>query len=308
MSQVPDHPTSASRHPGSGHHTGHGAGHGAGHDSGAHAGHDSAGLAELLDLDAAVLQSYWAEVTAWVRRLGAGTPRRRILDLGAGTGTGTIALAQRFGSAHVVALDVSEEMLARVRVKALDLGLAERVRTVQADLDTSWPELDPVDLVWASMSLHEMADPDRVLEAVRAVLRPGGLLAVAEMDDHLRFLPDDIGIGHPGFEARCLAVVAETSAHTVPFGTDWAPRLERAGFGVVDTRTFDLEQTAPPLGATGRYAHGWYQRVRSAAASGLSAEDRSTLDTLLGTGPAGLLRRDDLHVRGTRTAWVAAAP
>lgn len=276
------------------------------HAHGTHSGHDPADLAELLDLDAAVLHSYWAEVTAWVRRLSAGTPRRRILDLGAGTGTGTIALAQRFGSAQVVALDVSEEMLTRVRGKALDLGLAERVRTLRVDLNAGWPEIEAVDLVWASMSLHELADPDRMLKRACTSLRPGGLIAVAEMDAHLRFLPDDIGLGVPGLETRCLAAVSEVSRHEVPFGSDWAPRLERAGFSVQDTRTFDIELSPPHASATGRYAHGWFRRVRSAVDGRVSKDDLATLDTLLDSqAPDGLLHRGDLLVRGSRTAWVA---
>lgn len=98
-----------------------------------------------------------------VRRLGAGTTRRRIPDLGAGIGTGTTALAQRFGSARVTALDVSEQMLTRVRAKALDLGLAERVRTLRAHLGPglardrgSRPRL-------GLDGLHELADPEGLL-------------------------------------------------------------------------------------------------------------------------------------------------
>jgi SAM-dependent methyltransferase len=282
-----------------------------GHDGSGHngSGHDGAELAELLDLDAVVLSSYWAEVTAWVRRLGGGTPRRRILDLGAGTGTGTIALAQRFGSARVTAVDVSADMLARVRVKALDLGLAERVRTLCVDLDQGWPDIEEVDLVWASMALHELADPRRLLAQAHAALRPGGLIAVAEMDAHLRFLPDDLGRGRPGLEARCLAAVTEVSRHAMPFGTDWAPALEGSGFEVVDSRTFAIELTPPHRSATGRYAQGWFRRVRAAVEGRVGAEDLATLDTLLDPlSPEGLLHRGDLVVRGSRTAWVAGRP
>ncbi len=54
-----------------------------------------------------------------------------------------------------------------------------------------------------------MSDPDRVLADVFATIRPGGLLVVAEMESFPRFLPDDIGFGHPGLEARCHAAAAE---------------------------------------------------------------------------------------------------
>src|SRR5689334_1586600 len=134
---------------------------------------DSAAMAELLDLDAEVMHSYLSEVTAWVQET-AGAPCRRILDLGSGTGAGALALAQRFPEAEVIAVDLSESMLDRLRHKARDLGVADRIRTVQADLDATWPAVGTVDLAWASNSLHHTADPGRVLTEVLAALRPGG--------------------------------------------------------------------------------------------------------------------------------------
>ena len=112
------------------------------------------------------------------------------MDLGCGTGAGALALAQRFGGADVTAVDVSASMLGRLQAKARERGLAGRIRTLQADLDAGWPAVGLVDLVWASNSLHHVEDPDQVLAGAFAALRPGGLLAVAEMDSFPRFLPD----------------------------------------------------------------------------------------------------------------------
>jgi hypothetical protein len=60
--------------------------------------------------------------------------------------------------AEVVAVDVSEQMLEHLRHKARALGVADRIRTVQADLNQPWPALGPADLMWAAASLHHMAD------------------------------------------------------------------------------------------------------------------------------------------------------
>ncbi|WP_107451815.1 methyltransferase domain-containing protein, partial [Actinacidiphila rubida] len=94
----------------------------------------------------------------------------RVVDLGCGTGAGTLALLARFPDAEVTAVDFSPAHLNRLREKAAERGVAGRVRTVRADLDAGWPDLGRPDLVWASASLHHMADPDRTLQRIRDVL------------------------------------------------------------------------------------------------------------------------------------------
>jgi SAM-dependent methyltransferase len=267
-------------------------------------------MAGLLDLDAEVLHSYLSEVTAWVLALAAELPCRRILDLGSGTGTGAIALAQRARGADVIALDKSPQLLARCMAKARDLGVADRIRIVQADLDAPWPAVGIIDLAWASNSLHHLADPDRVLAAVFAVLRPGGLLAVTEMDSFPRFLPDDACPGRPGLEARCHAALAEARADEIPhLGADWGARLRRAGFAIEAERTFAIHLTAPLDPAAGRYAQAALRRIRSGLDGKISAGDLAALDVLVdGDGPASVLRRDDIAIRTSRTVSVARRP
>src|SRR5450755_3905655 len=271
---------------------------------------DEAAMAELLDLDAEVLHSYLSEVTAWIHELAADLPARRILDLGSGTGTGAFALLRLFEGADAIALDISAQLLHRLRGKASGLGVADRVRTVQADLDAAWPAIDTVDLVWASSSLHHMADPDRVLTKVFAALRPGGLLAVAEMDSFPRFLPDDLGLGRPGLEARCHAALAEGRAAEVPqLGSDWGSRLSKAGFTIEAARPFAINLTPPLPAAAGRYAAVSLRRIRSSLDGQMSNDDLAALDTIIDSdGPDGVLQRDDLAVRTARTVWVARRP
>jgi len=279
------------------------------HDQHHSAADTDVAMAELLDLDAEVLHSYLSEVTAWIRRLAADPPPRRILDLGSGTGAGAFALLERFDQADVIAVDVSAEMLRRLSSKARVLGVAGRIRTVQADLDT-WPAIDAVDLVWASSSLHHMADPDRVLAGVFGTLRPGGLLVVAEMVSFPRFLPDDLGLGRPGLEARCHAALAERQAGELPYrGSDWGPRLSQAGFTIDAERPFVIDLAAPLPAASGRYAQATLRRIRSGLDGRISTDDLAALETLIDSaGPDGVLRRADLTVRTARTVWAARRP
>jgi SAM-dependent methyltransferase len=257
-------------------------------------------LAEILDLDADVLHEHHHEVITWIASQVPG--RARVIDLGAGTGTGTLALARQLTDAEVVAVDVSEPMLEHIQRKALALGVADRVRAVQADLDGPWPALGPADLVWAAKSLHHVADPARALSQARTTLRPGGVLAVTEIGSFPRFLPDQAGAA---LEERCHAALADIRAEAgMHMAEDWGARLAEAGFTVEAERHYDIVLPPPPTTAARRYAQVSLQRARHGLDGRLSASDLTALDAAV----AGLPGRDDLTVRTSRTVWLARRP
>jgi SAM-dependent methyltransferase len=257
-------------------------------------------LAEQLDLDADVLHEYHRDVMTWVASLIPGRPR--IVDLGAGTGTASLALARQLPDAAVIAVDVSESMLEHIQHKAQALGLADRVRTVQADLDQPWPAVGPADLVWAANSLHHVADPARALRKAFGTLRPGGLLVVAEIGSFPRFLADPAGAA---LEERCHAALAGVRAEAgMHMDEDWGVRLAEASFTVEAERPFDIALRPPLPAAARRYAQVSLQRVRHGLDGRLAASDLAALDAAV----AGVLARDDLTVRTSRTVWLARRP
>ncbi|MEW2351721.1 class I SAM-dependent methyltransferase [Streptomyces sp. NPDC006684] len=259
----------------------------------------SADQAEILDLDAEVLASHIASLTDWLPLTAA---PRHIVDLGSGTGAGTFALLARFPEAHVTAVDSSAPHLQRLREKACAAGLDGRVRTVHADLDAAaWPDLGAPDLVWASASMHHMADPDQALRHVRALLAPDGLFALLELSGFPRFMP-------PGEEAaleeRAHTASDRFHAEHVPHrGAAWGPKLTAAGFGIAGERTLDVRIEAPENPAIARYALAGLTRLRTTVAETLSPEDLRALDTLI--APENLTRRRDLTARTTRQIWAA---
>jgi SAM-dependent methyltransferase len=272
--------------------------HDASHDAGHDAGHGHA-FADMLDLDAEVLHDHHHEVIAWAGSLVGAGPR--IVDLGAGTGTGTLALARHLPDAHLTAVDLDADLLARVDRRAADAGVADRVRTVRADLDGDWPDLGPVDLVWASASMHHLADPARTLAQVHAVLRPGGAILITELDSFPRFLTDPAGVA---LEDRCHAELARRRLeHGMHMGLNWGTLLKAAGFEVESERRFDIE-LRPPLPAQAvRYARVSLQRMRHGLADHLGPDDLDALDRLSTT-----VVESDLTVRTVRTAWAARRP
>lgn len=270
--------------------------------------HDSDGHAEILDLDAEVLADHLAGITAW---LPLQAPPRRVVDLGCGTGAGTFALLDRFPDARVTAVDASPRHLERLTAKARERGLEERVQVIPADLDApDWPGLGTPDLVWASASMHHLADPGRALRAVHDALAPGGLFAVVELAGFPRFLPPGAPSDRPGLEERCHAAREGLHAERVPHrGADWGRLLADAGFTPAGTRTLTVHVGAAEHPAVGAYALGSLRRLRHGAAGSLSPEDLAALDRLLDTdGPHSLLRRDDLAVRTERSVWAARRP
>ncbi|MFC8074549.1 class I SAM-dependent methyltransferase [Streptomyces sp. NPDC057307] len=269
---------------------------------GDHGDHDD--QSEILDLDAEVLAEHIASITAW---LPVKADPRRIVDLGCGTGAGTLALLKRFPQAEVTAVDTSTSHLNRLRHKAEAAGLADRVRTVQADLDGDWPNLGTPELVWASASMHHMADPDRTLRQVHDTLAPDGLFAVVELASFPRFLPEGAPADRPGLEERCHAAIDHHHSEHLPHrGADWGPKLAAAGFTVEGERTITVNLGPPHTEAVGRYALSSLTRMRGGIAEDLAPEDLAALDRLLDTeSPHSIARRDDLTVRTERTVWAA---
>jgi len=291
-------------------HTSHTVGGARQHAHAASAGSPDEAMTVLLDLDGEVLHDYWSAALDWAASAAgalAAARTGRVLDLGAGTGTGALGLAERFPRAEVIALDVEPGSLARVRDKARERGLDGRVRALEHDLDAGWPDLGPLDLTWASMSLHHMADPGRVLADALNATRPGGLIAVAEFAEQFRFLPSGAGPGAPGFEERIADQLGRAHAEELPtLGSAWAPRLADAGWEVAGERAFAIDLDPPAHPRAADYARTWFTRLSEGFADRLKPVGRATLSELL-TDP-GALAGQRLHIRGTRTVTLGRRP
>jgi ubiquinone/menaquinone biosynthesis C-methylase UbiE len=107
-------------------------------------------------------------------------PNDDCVDLGAGTGFVTTALAPQVSS--VLAVDISPAMAKSLAEHAAEAGL-RNVRTEVADLVELRLPPASADLIVTSYALHHLRDPDKralVAETARW-LRPGGRLVIADM-------------------------------------------------------------------------------------------------------------------------------
>jgi demethylmenaquinone methyltransferase/2-methoxy-6-polyprenyl-1,4-benzoquinol methylase len=107
----------------------------------------------------------------------AAAPHRgqRILDLAAGTGASSVALAR--SGATVVAADFSPGMIAEGRRRH---GGIPNLSFVQADATDLPFENDEFDTVTMSFGLRNVNEPKKALAELLRVTRPGGRLVVCE--------------------------------------------------------------------------------------------------------------------------------
>lgn len=98
-----------------------------------------------------------------------------MLDVGGGDGIDAIALA-RVGH-DVTVLDFSEPLLAAAGQSAYRCGVADRVRTIHADLDDGVAQGD-FDVVLCHNMLQYRADPVATVAQLVALVRGGGLLSL----------------------------------------------------------------------------------------------------------------------------------
>jgi S-adenosylmethionine-diacylgycerolhomoserine-N-methlytransferase len=107
-------------------------------------------------------------------------PGARAVDMGGGTGSNFECLGERLRLFHSVAIvDLSPSLLAVARQRIERNGW-DNVTTVLADATTYEPEGGPVDVVTFSYSLTMIPDWFRAIDHAHAILKPGGLVGVAD--------------------------------------------------------------------------------------------------------------------------------
>jgi SAM-dependent methyltransferase len=270
-----------------------------------HLGEDDwAAMAAHAEVEGESLLGFVTESVTWAAELRGpdAPPIGRILDIGSGPGVGTCELARLFPQAQVVAVDGSPAMLDRVRKRAASLGVASQVSTQQAELPgglDAWAPA-PVDLIWASMSLHHVGDEVGAVHEVLARLAAGGVLVIAEGHEPTRFLPDDVLAERLAeAEKRWFSAMREGLEGSVP-SSDLSAMVEAAGGTILGARTAHLRLDPPLSDSARRFAVGRVQRARGQLAEILDEDDLAVLDTMED--------RQDLFVEASRRIVVAQRP
>jgi ubiquinone/menaquinone biosynthesis C-methylase UbiE len=109
-------------------------------------------------------------------------PGDTVLDAGCGPGYFTRAMARMVGeNGRVIAVDLQEEMLEKLRDRATSEGLIPRIHVIQASEDSlNLPGNEPVRFALAFYLVHEVPDQGRLIGEIARVLVPGGTLLMVE--------------------------------------------------------------------------------------------------------------------------------
>lgn len=187
------------------------------------------------------------------------TAGQRALDLGTGTGTVARGLAAR--GLRLTATDPKAALLEEAAALDRAEGVAVDYRVGKAEAIDA-PEA-AFDLVTAGQCWHWF-DRDAAAGEAARVLRPGGRIVVAHFD--WVPLPGNV------VEATEALIRAHNPQWTMGGGTGlypaWLRDLATAGFGDLETFSFDLDQP---------YSHaGWRGRIKASAGVSASLDAAAT--------------------------------
>jgi ArsR family transcriptional regulator len=177
---------------------------------------DLAGLETVRDRRRAESRAYFDRVAAtfgeqilpgrtWeglARALLQLAPRGRYVDLGIGDGLLTLMLSEV--AASVTAVDISPEMLAQLKARAAQRGIAN-IETVEGGIE-DLPLADAsFDVAVLSQALHHAESPQKALLEARRILVPGGRVLVIDLLAHTEeWVKEQLQHRHLGFTEGAL--------------------------------------------------------------------------------------------------------
>ena len=105
--------------------------------------------------------------------------RLKVVDIGCGTGSQTISLAQNL-NADIMAVDLFPDFLEKLELNAKSHGLQDQITTLERSMDDLPFDRAQFDLIWAEGSIYIMGF-EAGIKRWKGYLKVGGYIALSEI-------------------------------------------------------------------------------------------------------------------------------
>lgn len=202
----------------------------------------------------------------WILRRIPLDPTKTALDFACGTGIMARAIAPRVQ--HVIAVDLSAEMIARGRLLADAAGLTN-IEFRECSADAIDVAAESCDLAITRLSLHHFSVPAVPIRTMAEAVTRGGHVAVVDL-----LSPPDPGLAERYNHYECLRDPSHTRALT---SDELVSLVRQSGLDVVETDTLGVEVnvdrwlrlTNTPEPVAGQIIRDLEQEVAQGPATGL---------------------------------------
>jgi len=229
---------------------------------------DSLTELERLEKQAAIGQQLEA---VWFKRLGF-RDSGVFLDVGSGPGVTSCLLARTFPESRVFGVEPDRRLRRRAKSRAVQLGMGERCRFVEGFGHSIPLDDDSIDFAYARFLFQHLPDPEATLAELHRVVRPGGVVAMVDVDDEAVLIhPRPAGLGD--FGRRVVEAQGALGGDRY-IGRKLVGYLERAGFESARTEVVPLSSHAIPVGELLDIAFGFKTQLLRKAGLWTEQDDR----------------------------------
>lgn len=208
----------------------------------------------------------------------------RVLDMACGDGVYSTWLADRVGpTGSVVGVDIAPAYLETARQQAQTSAHPAIISFEVGSIDDLPLDDGAFDLAWCAHSLYSLPDPIAVLEALRRIVKPGGIVAILENDTlHHMLLPWPAELELAVRQAQMAALRKQTSAvGKFYIGRDLCGAFREAGLQHCAIATRTIDHHAPLSDDERIYLGSYLNDLAERARPYLDPQMRGTLDRLL---------------------------
>lgn len=162
------------------------------------------------------LRHWYDRQLAELREALAERPGARVLEIGMGTGTESLWMALQGADVTGVEPHMPYVRVARARKDVLERALGRPLPlTILARSVLDLPPDEAFDIVWMEQTFHHLEPRERMVERIAALLKPGGILVIAEANGLNPMLQLQL-LRQRGF--RTLGTIPGPDGTPIPYG------------------------------------------------------------------------------------------